>query len=66
MNKEIKIEEIRQLIRKIIELEYKNALNRGLLDSKTVTNKIWNLLLDKDAIHIPAPEAASGCYESSE
>ncbi len=61
-----KMEEVRQLIKKVIELEYKNALNKGLLDSRSVSNKIWNLLIDKDALHIPAPEGASGCYENTE
>lgn len=61
-----KMEEVRKLIRKVIELEYKDALNKGLLDSRSISNKIWNLLIDKDALHIPAPEAASGCYENNE
>lgn len=61
-----RMEEITLLIKKLIELEYKNALNKGLLDSKLVANKIWNLLIDKDAVNIPVPEAASGCYENTE
>jgi hypothetical protein len=61
-----KMEEVRQLIKKLIELEYKNALTRGLLDSRSVSNKIWNLLIDKNALHIPAPEGVSGCYENTE
>ena len=61
-----KMEEVRKLIRKVIELEYKDALNKGLLDSRSISNKIWNLLIDKDALHLPAPEAASGCYENNE
>lgn len=61
-----KMEEVRQLIKKVVELEYKNALKKGLLDSRSVSNKIWNLLVDKDALHIPVPEAASGCYENTE
>jgi hypothetical protein len=61
-----KMEEVRQLMKKVIELEYKKALTKGLLDSRSVSNKIWNLLVDKDALHIPAPEAASGCYENTE
>ena len=61
-----KMEEIRQLIKKVVELEYKNALSKGLLDSRSISNKIWNLLIDKDALHIPAPEGASGCYENNE
>lgn len=61
-----KMEEVRQLIKKVIEHEYKNALTKGLLDSRSVSNKIWNLLIDKNALHIPAPEGASGCYENTE
>jgi hypothetical protein len=61
-----KMEEVRQLMKKIIEMEYKDALAKGLLDSMSVSNKIWNLLIDKDALQIPAPEAASGCYENTE
>jgi len=61
-----KMEEVRLLIRKVIELEYKNALNKGLLDSRSISNKIWNLLVDKDALQIAAPEGASGCYENNE
>ena len=61
-----KMEEVRQLMKKVIEMEYKDALAKGLLDSMSVSNKIWNLLIDKDALQIPAPEAASGCYENTE
>jgi hypothetical protein len=61
-----KMEEVRQLMKKVIEIEYKDALAKGLLDSMSVSNKIWNLLVDKDALQIPAPEAASGCYENTE
>jgi hypothetical protein len=61
-----KMEEVRLLIKKVIELEYKDALKKGLLDSRSISNKIWDLLIDKDALHIPAPEAASGCYENTE
>jgi hypothetical protein len=61
-----KMEEVRQLIKKVIELEYKDALTKGLLDSRSISNKIWDLLVDKDALQIPAPEAASGCYENTE
>ena len=60
------MEEVRQLMKKVIEMEYKDALAKGLLDSMSVSNKIWNLLIDKDALQIPAPEAASGCYENTE
>ena len=39
-----KMEEVRQLMKKVIEMEYKDALAKGLLDSYSVSNKIWNLL----------------------
>jgi|GEM_PF-2074492 len=61
-----KIDEIRQLIKKIVEHEYKSALNKGLLDSRSISNKIWNLLIDKNALHIPAPEGVYGCYENQD
>lgn len=66
MNSGQKLDEVRQLIKRVIELEYKNALTKGLLDSRSVSNKIWNLLIDKNALHIPAPEGVSGCYENFE
>ena len=60
------MEELRQQIGQIIEIEYKKALNKGLLNPKEISNKIWNLLLEEDAIYIPIPESASGCYEDFE
>ncbi len=57
-------EEIRQLIKNLIEREYRQALDEGLLDSAEVSNKIWNVLLDKNALHIPVPESACGCFEN--
>lgn len=66
MYMETKMEEVRLLIKKVIELEYKDALKKGLLDSRSISNKIWELLIDKDALRIPVPEAASGCYENTE
>jgi len=58
------MEEMKNQIRKIIELEYKDALQKGLLDSATVVNKIWTLLLEKNAVSALAPEPAFGCYEN--
>jgi len=63
---ETKMEEVRQLIKKVIELEYKDALKKGLLDSRSISKKYGIFLIDKDALQIPAPEAASGCYENTE
>ncbi len=60
------MEELRQQIGKIIEIEYKKAINKGLLNPKEISNKIWNLLIEEDAIYIPVPESASGCYEDFE
>ncbi|QQS36358.1 MAG: hypothetical protein IPM56_19315 [Ignavibacteriales bacterium] len=61
-----KVDEIQQVIKKIIELEYKNALNRGLLDSGKIADKIWDVLVDKNAISVPVPESAYGCYEDTD
>jgi predicted DNA-binding protein (UPF0278 family) len=58
------MDEINQVIRKIIEMEYRNALNKGLLDSASIANKIWDVLIDKNAISVPVPESACGCYEN--
>lgn len=58
------MEEVKNQIRKIIEIEYKDALNKGLLDPAKVVNKIWKLLIEKDAVNIMAPEPAFGCYEN--
>lgn len=60
------MEEMKNQIRKIIELEYKDALKKGLLDSTTVVNKIWTLLLEKNAVSTLAPEPAYGCYENTD
>jgi predicted DNA-binding protein (UPF0278 family) len=68
MNKHLaqKMDEINQTIKKIIELEYRSALNKGLLDSASIANKIWDVLIDKNAITVPAPESACGCYENTD
>lgn len=55
--------EIIQQIMKTIEKEFKNALNEGLLDSAVVANKIWDLLVEKEAIKVTVPEPAYGCCE---
>jgi hypothetical protein len=56
--------EILLQLRKTIEREFLEALNRGLLDSASVANKIWDLLIDKEAIKISVPEPAYGCCEN--
>lgn len=58
--------EIIQQIMKTIEKEFKNALNKGLLDSAEVANKIWDLLVEKEAIKVNVPEPAYGCCENFE
>lgn len=63
MVKTEKIDEVRQQIGKIIEQEYRKALDKGLLNPMGISNQIWNMLIEKNAIYIPVPESASGCYE---
>lgn len=60
------MEEIRHKIKKLIEAEYRKALNAGILDTSVIEEKIWQLLLDKNLININVPEPAYGCYENSE
>lgn len=57
------MEEVVQQIMKTIEKEFKNALSNGLLDSASIANKIWDLLLVKEAIKVSIPEPAYGCCE---
>lgn len=61
-----KMDEIHQIIKKIIELEYKQALNKGLLEPSAIANKIWDVLIDKNVITVPVPESACGCYEDTD
>lgn len=61
-----KMDEIHQVIKKIIELEYRTALNKGLLDSASIASKIWDVLVDKNAITVTVPESACGCYEDDD
>ena len=49
-----KMEEVRQLIKKVIELEYKNALNKGLLDSRSISNNSLDGFHFINAILIPS------------
>ena len=66
MNKSDKIEEVRQQIGRIIEAEYRKALAAGLLNPLGISNEIMNLLIEKNALYVPIPESASGCYEDFE
>ena len=58
------MDELLQQIMKTIEREFKDALNEGLLDSSSVANKIWDILIDKEAIKVSVPEPAYGCCEN--
>lgn len=60
------MEDIRQIIKKIIELEYKKAHKAGIFDSAKIVEKIWAQLIEKNLINIPAPEPAYGCFENYE
>jgi hypothetical protein len=57
------MEKIKHQIQKIIEREYKDALKKGLLDSLSIVNKIWELLNEAE-VCISIPEPAYGCYEN--
>lgn len=59
-----RMDEVLQQIMKTIEREFKDALNNGLLDSASVANKIWDILIDKEAIKVSVPEPAYGCFEN--
>ena len=60
------MEEILQQIMRTVEREFRSALKNGLLDSASVANKIWDILIDKEAIKISIPEPAYGCWENIE
>ena len=60
------MEEMKYQIRQIIEKEYKEALEKGLLDSSSIVNQIWKLLAEKKEENIVKPEPVYGCYESSD
>lgn len=60
------MEEILQQIMRTVESEFRSALKNGLLDSASVANKIWDILVDKEAIKISIPEPAYGCWENIE
>ncbi len=58
------MEEILKQIMTTVEREFKEALNEGLLDSASVANKIWDVLIDNEAIKVAVPEPAYGCCEN--
>lgn len=49
------MQEIREKIKQFIEEGYKNAVEEGNLDSTFVTMRIWNFLLEKDAVNFNQP-----------
>lgn len=60
------MEEILQQIMRTVESEFRSALKNGLLDSASVANKIWDILIDREAIKVSVPEPAYGCWENIE
>jgi len=58
------MDEVLQQIMNTIEREFKEALKNGLLDSASITNKIWDILIDREAIKVSVPEPAYGCCEN--
>ena len=58
------MDEVLQQIINTIEREFKSALNNGLLDSASIANKIWDILIDREAIKVSVPEPAYGCCEN--
>ncbi len=58
------MEEILKQIMTTVEKEFREALNEGLLDSASVANKIWDVLIDNEAIKVAVPEPAYGCCEN--
>lgn len=60
------MEEIKYQIRQIVEREYKKALEKGLMDSSSIVNQIWKLLVEKENNIVVKPEPAYGCYENSD
>lgn len=60
------MEEIKSQICKLIEKEYKEAMEKGILDSYSIVNKIWKLLAEKKEDGIVKPEPVYGCYENSD
>ncbi|NWF49783.1 MAG: hypothetical protein HXY49_04505 [Ignavibacteriaceae bacterium] len=58
------MEEIREQIKKIIENEFQKGLKEGSLDATFATIKIWNYLLEKEAINFPPPHAQQSYFNS--
>lgn len=60
----VNMEDVLQQIMKTIDKEFKGALANGLLDSASVADKIFDILLAKEAIKVAVPEPAYGCCEN--
>jgi hypothetical protein len=58
------MDEALQQIMKMIEKEFRDALSEGLLDSASIANKIWDILISQEAIKVSIPEPAYGCCEN--
>jgi hypothetical protein len=58
------MDEALQQIMKTIEKEFRDALSKGLLDSASIANKIWDILISQEAIKVSIPEPAYGCCEN--
>lgn len=50
------MQEIREKIKQFIEEGYKSAVKDGSLDSTFVTMRIWNFLIEKDAVNFNQPD----------
>lgn len=60
------MEEIKYQIRQINEKECKEALEKGLLDSSSIVNQIYNLLVEKEKDIDLKPKPVYGCYENAD
>ncbi|MEJ2614484.1 MAG: hypothetical protein P8Z35_05980 [Ignavibacteriaceae bacterium] len=60
------MEAIKNQIRRIIEKECKEALEKGLLNSASIVNQICKLLAEKEENIVVKPEPVYGCYENSD
>ena len=58
------MEEIKYQIRQILEREYKKALQKGMLDSSSIVNQIWQLIKENEENIVVKPEPVYGCYEN--
>jgi hypothetical protein len=59
------MEKIKYQIHQIIEKEFKEALEKGLLDSSSIVSQICKLFFEKEDDIVVKPEPVYGCYENS-